>query len=241
VDDGARLFINDTLILDAWGRIPDTVYQRFVDLTAGCHNLRLEYQQQTLQSFVVLTWDPPDGQSPPFPIPNVVPGSGGQIIPNVVGLVVNASLLNVRAADNLRATVLERIRGGSLVTVLARNAAATWLRVRTPSGVIGWVNARYIQTNLPNLRSLPVDSATGVAPQPTGVRGQLISGLRLREGPGFTFRQYFVIEWGQTVDLIGRSSDGQWYETIYNGQRGWIFALYVRIIQGDPLALPITG
>jgi uncharacterized protein YraI len=50
-----------------------------------------------------------------------------------------------------------------------------------------------------------------------------------------------VIEWGQTVDLIGRSSDGQWYETIYNGQRGWIFALYVRIIQGNPFTLPITG
>jgi uncharacterized protein YraI len=94
---------------------------------------------------------------------------------------------------------------------------------------------------LTNLRSLPVDGATGSAPQPTGVRGQLTSGLRLREGPGLTFRQYFVIEWGQTVDLIGRSSDGQWYETIYNGQRGWIFALYVRIIQGNPFTLPITG
>ena len=241
VDDGARLFIDNTLIIDAWGRIPDTVYQRFVDLTAGCHDLRLEYQQQTLQSFILLTWDPPDGQSPPLPIPNVVPGSGGQIAANVVGLVVNANLLNVRAADNPSATVLEQIRGGSFVTVLARNAAATWLRVRTQSGVIGWVNANFIQTNLTNLRSLPVDGATGVAPQPTGVRGQLTSGLRLREGPGLTFRQYFVIEWGQTVDLIGRSSDGQWYETIYNGQRGWIFALYVRIIQGNPFTLPITG
>ena len=241
VDDGARLFIDNTLIIDAWGRIPDTVYQRFVDLTAGCHDLRLEYQQQTLQSFIVLTWEPPDGQSPALPIPNVVPGSGGQIAANVVGLVVNANLLNVRAADNPSATVLEQIRGGSFVTVLARNAAATWLRVRTQSGVIGWVNANFIQTNLTNLRSLPVDGATGVAPQPTGVRGQLTSGLRLREGPGLTFRQYFVIEWGQTVDLIGRSSDGQWYETIYNGQRGWIFALYVRIIQGNPFTLPITG
>jgi len=242
VDDGVRFFIDNTLIIDAWSGPPDTVHQRFVDLTAGCHDFRLEYQQQTRQSFIVLTWDPPDGQSPPLPIPNVVPGSGGQTISaNVVGLVVNANLLNVRAADSPASAVLEQIRGGTLVTVLARNNAATWLRVRTPSGVIGWVNANFIQTNLPSILSLPVDGAVGGAPQPTGVRGQLTSGLRLREGPGLTFRQLTIIEWGQTVDIIGRSSDGQWYEVIHRGQRGWIFALYVRIIQGNPLSLPITG
>ncbi|MCS6869936.1 MAG: PA14 domain-containing protein [Anaerolineae bacterium] len=242
MDDGVRFYIDNTLIIDAWSGQPDTVHQRFVDLTAGCHDLRLEYQQQTLQSFIVLTWDPPDAQNPALPIPNVVPGSGGRTVgANVVGIVVNANLLNVRAADSPTATILEQIRGGSLVTVLARNSAATWLRIRTPSGVIGWVNANFIQTNLPDIRSLPVDGTVGSAPQPTGVRGQLTSGLRLREGPGFTFRQLTIIEWGEIVDLVGRSSDGQWYEVIYRGQRGWIYALYVRIIQGNPFSLPITG
>ncbi len=241
MDDGVRFFIDNTLIIDAWGGPPDSVHQRFVDLTAGCHDLRLEYQQQTLQSFVVLTWDPPDGQSPVLPIPNVVPGSGGQSLASAVGLVVNANLLNVRSVDNVGGAVLEQIRGGTLVTVLARNSAATWLRIRTPSGVVGWVNARFIQTNLPDIRSLPVDGIGGGAGVSTGVRGQLTSGLRLREGPGLTFRQLTIIEWGQTVDIIGRSGDGQWYEVIYAGQRGWIFAVYVRIIQGNPFSLPITG
>ena len=240
VDDGARLFIDGTLIIDAWGLQPDTVYQRFVDLTAGCHDLRVEYQQQTLQSFIVLTWDPPDAQNPALPIPSIAAGSGGQPA-NVVGLVINASMLNVRSAASLNAAVLERIRGGSFVTVLARNAAATWLRVRTQSGVVGWVNASFIQTNLSNLSTLPIDGAVGGVQQPTGVRGRLTSGLRLREGPGTTFRQYFTIEWGQTVDLLGRSADGQWYQVIYNGQNGWIYAPYVQIIQGSPLTLPITG
>ncbi len=240
VDDGARFYIDNTLIIDAWGLIPDTVYQRFVDLTAGCHDLRLEYQQQTLQSFIVLTWDPPDAQVPPFPIPNVVPGSGGQTLTQVVGLVANASQLNVRAADNTASAILGQIQRGTLVTILGRNAAATWLRIRTPSGLVGWVNAGFIQTNV-DIRTLAIDGAPGGIGQPSGVRGQLTSGLRLREGPGLTFREYFIIEWGQTVDLIGRSLDGQWYETIYNGQRGWIYAFYVRIIQGNPFSLPITG
>ncbi len=45
VDDGARIFVDDALILDAWREQPPTNYSTTVYLEAGPHNWRVEYFQ----------------------------------------------------------------------------------------------------------------------------------------------------------------------------------------------------
>lgn len=236
-DDGVRFYIDQTLIVNEWRPQAATDFIRFVDLTSGCHDLRLEYFQHTLDAVISLTWSPPDGQNPPqAPNTGGTTGGTGQTL---VGIVINANQLNVRGSPSINGPVLETIVRGQLVTGIARNADNSWLKVRTPSGNIGWVNARFIQLN-GNILSLSVEGVGG-QPQSTGVQGRLTSGLRFRVGPGTTFQQFGLIEWGETVDIVGRSADGQWYQVTYRGQTGWIYAPYVQIVQGNLAGVPITG
>lgn len=47
VDDGARVYVDDNLILDAWREQPPTPYSSTVYLTAGAHDWRVDYFQGT--------------------------------------------------------------------------------------------------------------------------------------------------------------------------------------------------
>jgi hypothetical protein len=52
-DDGARLFINDELVLDNWSTDKRTVGKR-VQFAAGTHRLKLEYHQAGKQALLAL-------------------------------------------------------------------------------------------------------------------------------------------------------------------------------------------
>ena len=59
-DDGYRLWVDDTLVIDAWRKVS---YGRRVGptvLTPGSHTLRLEYRQTTGTGRIRLLWDAPD-------------------------------------------------------------------------------------------------------------------------------------------------------------------------------------
>ncbi len=58
-DDGVRLLIDDTLIIDEWHTATGQVYVRDVNLLAGAHKLVVEYYQETGSAFVWLTYQPP--------------------------------------------------------------------------------------------------------------------------------------------------------------------------------------
>jgi uncharacterized protein YgiM (DUF1202 family) len=54
---------------------------------------------------------------------------------------VNVEALNVRNGPGLGQGIVDRVRYGEILTVLGTSPG--WLNVRTPSGGIGWVMARY--------------------------------------------------------------------------------------------------
>jgi hypothetical protein len=56
VDDGARLFVDGSLIIDAWIAQPPTTYTATQQMVAGTHDVRMEYFEATGGAVAKLNW-----------------------------------------------------------------------------------------------------------------------------------------------------------------------------------------
>ena len=56
-DDGARLWVDDQLLIDQWRDQPATTFIASRSLSAGYHSLRLEYYEHTSNAAIKLWWD----------------------------------------------------------------------------------------------------------------------------------------------------------------------------------------
>jgi len=82
------------------------------------------------------------------------------------GAYVVTGRLNVRTGPGVAFAVVTRLDQWQTMTLLARNAAASWVNIRLPNGLEGWVNAYYIRAsiaivNLPVAGTNPMPAATG--------------------------------------------------------------------------------
>ena len=72
-DDGVRVYIDNSLVLDAWQGPPGAIAHGVVDLTAGVHTLRLEYRELTGAASVRVWWEEqgafPDWRGEYYPNP----------------------------------------------------------------------------------------------------------------------------------------------------------------------------
>ncbi len=68
---------------------------------------------------------------------------------------VNTAALNVRSGPGISYGVTAVVYQDQGVALLGRTADTSWLKIRLSNGVVGWVNAAYIQTTT-TLNSLPV-------------------------------------------------------------------------------------
>ncbi|MEK9201132.1 MAG: PA14 domain-containing protein, partial [Patescibacteria group bacterium] len=70
-DDGIRLYIDNTLILDKWVDQSSTAYTVNIPVTAGDHEIKLEYYDRGGGAVAKLTWDFISSEAPePTPTPN---------------------------------------------------------------------------------------------------------------------------------------------------------------------------
>jgi uncharacterized protein YraI len=234
-DDGARLYIDSTLLIDAWKVQSATTYTKYADITEGFHIVRVEYFQDHYQSLIHLTWDPPNSQNPPlFPIGSQ-PQPGG-----LTGAVTRASFLNVRSGPGVNYERLTTFSRNTTFNVVGRNIDGSWLKINS-AAINGWLSTFYVTVNGNYMSAPVVNPPPPPQPRPTGVRAKLFSGLRMRSGPGTNFPMIANLEWGTLVDVVGRSANGQWYQVQYGGLTGWIYAPYVSIVSGTLANVPITG
>jgi uncharacterized protein YraI len=77
-------------------------------------------------------------------------------------------------------------------------------------------------------------------PPPTGIRGQVMGNLRIRQQPTTASPKIGLMPWGTEVDLIGINRGRNWYMVNYNGTIGWSYAPWIWIIQGSVDQLPYT-
>ena len=68
---------------------------------------------------------------------------------------VNTAALNVRTGPGISYTATAVVYQNQGVALLGRNADSSWVKVRLTNGVVGWINAAYIDTAT-TLNSLPI-------------------------------------------------------------------------------------
>lgn len=93
-----------------------------------------------------------------IPVSGLVPIVGSDPLPppsTQPGATVITGALNVRTGPGVGFPSFTQITNGATVTLLGRNAAATWVKVALRDGRQGWVNVHFLSTNVP-VSSLPV-------------------------------------------------------------------------------------
>ncbi|MFZ0549026.1 MAG: PA14 domain-containing protein [Candidatus Promineifilaceae bacterium] len=81
------------------------------------------------------------------------PGTGNTS--GATATVYGAYHLNVRTGPGVSYVPIMTIPRGTVVQLIGRNSASSWLKIQLPSGTQGWVSASYMQTTYP-ISSLPV-------------------------------------------------------------------------------------
>jgi hypothetical protein len=258
-DDGARVFIDNVPVFDQFGPRPLTTYQFTVNLTAGVHQLRVEYLDTVDAAYIDFQWflisggvptpiiintAPPPvtaGPSPTAPpptrtpLPAIPPGA-------LTGTIVRAQVLLVRGAPFLGAPVVGRVLRGQTYAVVGRDQDARWFLIQLSSGQ-GWVWGYYINVN-GNEFNAPVASSFVTAGNPAALSGVVVQTqdtLRLRAAPTTDSEQIGRVPWGDILPVIGRTGNNLWYQVVFRGTTGWIASEFVVPIEGDLNTIPVTG
>lgn len=141
VDDGARLYIDGRQVINDWIDDPVRVVSADVAITSGTVPVMLEYREGVGEAQVKLDWTllvPLDDFDP----------EGDREAVTATAVVTEPTAL--RQSFGFDAPVKQIVNQGTTVQLAGqRSADAQWIRVITPLGVWGWVEARVLQTDFP--------------------------------------------------------------------------------------------
>jgi len=228
-DDGVRVYIDNQLVINELHVYLGQRYSYSFTVPVGRnYPITVEHQEGTGGAFLEFALTNSSGGiiGSASPTPNIPTTS-----PTGLFAVVNTSRLNVRNIPNATgSTVLTRISGGEVYTLLAYSPDNNWAQLNV-NGIVGWVNVRYVNiTSTPNITS------------PTGVIATTSASVNMRLGPDESFGRILTIPNFTQLPVIGRNSTSTWWQVTYNGQTGWVIAQYARIPGTTNInAIPITG
>lgn len=140
-DDGARLWVNNRLLIDRWQDQPAQTYSAEIDLAGGPVPVRLDYYEHGGLAQISLNW--------------TRIGSAGQTGGGEATAFVNTYWLNVRTGPGIEHSRITAVPRGTEVTLLARNDDASWVYASLPDGTRGWMSAFYLASNLKPFTFLP--------------------------------------------------------------------------------------
>lgn len=143
----------------------------------------------------------------PYPVEATYVGAGS-VIP---------SSLNIRSGPHVSYSSVAYLVQGQRVALVGRNAGANWAQIELPNGFRGWVNARYLDANIPivflPVVMLPAGNATALVTD---------EGLFLTLGPGWVYRATALTQPGDVLRLLGRDVRADWYfVAMADGRTGW--------------------
>jgi uncharacterized protein YgiM (DUF1202 family) len=162
--------------------------------------------------------------------------------------------LNLRDAPSLGASrVIGSVPQNGLFKVEAHNGNGAWYLINY-QGIRGWVSALYVRLLDGFVRDLVV-SAEVVAAPPFGevfvpeneqgnpavtVSGRATSNLKLRDQASlFVGNQIGSVPLNSEFVISGRTANGSWYLITWEGQQGWVNAVYVTLLNGTVSDIPI--
>jgi hypothetical protein len=95
----------------------------------------------------------PQATSTPTPasaqLRDALPTPAGMQMLAMIGTVDGGGLVNLRTGSSTDFPVLIGVNSGEQVLILGRNQDASWLQVRTSTGLLGWMSALYVRTGQP--------------------------------------------------------------------------------------------
>jgi uncharacterized protein YraI len=85
-------------------------------------------------------------------------------------VIVNSARLNIRSSPGVNYGIIGKAQRNESVTVLARNAASTWVKIALPGeqAGVGWVAAAYLRLT-GAVAELPISAEVSAAPAAVGV------------------------------------------------------------------------
>lgn len=215
-DDGIRVFVNDTVIIDAWFDRAVASFTAEKDLS-GPTTIRVEYYERTGLAVARVSYSQIGS----------TPGTGGQY-PGMA--TVTAYTLNVRTGPGTTFAIIGKLNSGAVVPLTGfRNGNGSWVQVVMPNGQTGWVSSTYVRTSVPISNLIPI---TGTTPPPP-VGGNPVGivkayWLNVRTGPNVSFPVITTLPAGTPVSLLGRDYASTWLKVaIPDGRQGWVNGYYI--------------
>lgn len=255
-DDGIRVWIDVTLIIDEWHGNTEGYRTYEVDLyslTGGDHDVKVEYYEATGGARVDFCWELISGTGgggvAPEPVPTAIP-------PTVVYAAATDNKVNVRIGPGLGNPVFTQIKYPDDYVVIAGVQDLSWVQIDLGDGVTGWVSNQWVYLYatpaimnedstgggqpdfvdvIPRVdieiappAASPVDS-----PYYTTLNGYTTDTVNLRDGANlYGSRVIGSVPQGATFVVEAHNGNGAWYLIEYRGIRGWVSALYVVLVDG---------
>ncbi|NPV66197.1 MAG: SH3 domain-containing protein [Anaerolineae bacterium] len=171
---------------------------------------------------------------------------------------VVTTYLNMRAAPDESAPIVQRLTNGTLLTLRGRTEDGVWLLAATSANVTGWVKASWLALRLDlNINSLPISGETVAVSAPASAPGNaslgaafdpgsygatatVVTRVNIRSGPGTQHRRLGTLALGVQIGLKGRDASGLWaYGTTSTGITGWVVARYTDVTPAALGSLPV--
>ncbi len=261
-DDGIRLWIDVTQIIDEWHGNPEGFRTYTVDvyaLTAGNHELKVEYFEATGNAGVQVRWEfvgatgvggTPVAPGTPLP-PTATPNPIATVFAAVTG-----QRVNVRTGPGLGNAVMAQIPFEEDYRVLGGVPDISWLLIDLKDGRQGWVSNDWVylyavepQENIdttgggqpdfvddiPRIDIAVAPPAALPANDPLRVilHGRATDTVNMRDGPSVGgARVIGTVPQNATFEVEARNLNGAWFLINYQGIRGWVNGLFVTLLDG---------
>ena len=142
---------------------------------------------------------------------------------NETGVVVNATVLNVRSGAGTSYSVVTKIKKGDKVTILDNKSG--WYKIKTATNKTGWVSGDYIKLNYSSQNDKP--SKPSASKKETGVVVNATV-LNVRSGASTKYAVVTKVKKNDTVEILEKKSG--WYKVkVSNGKIGWVKGDYIKI------------
>jgi uncharacterized protein YraI len=247
-DDGVRVIIDGVNKLDKFQGRPLTTDTFQVAMTAGQHNITVEYFEGIDNAILQVQWGATGavgtaGPSP-TPGPTATPAPTGlPAIPggSITATVIRATVLIIRSGPSAYSDRLGSVRRGQTYQVVGRDENARWFLLQL-SGYQGWALGYYLYINT-NEFNAPVVSSFALGGNPAALTGNVAvsyTTLKLRAQPNIYSDQIGRITWGGTMAITGKTRSGEWWRVVWKGTEGWAWSAFLRVAEGSIDNVPIV-
>ncbi len=139
--------------------------------------------------------------------------------------------LNVRATPSMQGQILGRLTGGTKVQPTGQSTDGAWWKF-TYNGREAYIYAQYAVAG-----GTYSAAASGSGAATGGTTARVTSDyLNVRNGPSTGNALVGKLNGGETVTVLGRSSDNAWLKISYNNGEAWVYAAYTSGASGAPVA-----